>query len=234
MFSIKPYIEGNNPDFNLMFSEIYRMNYEEILDGIETCKRAISENELYSWGFEVFELLIKKNTSILEYNGDFIMEIPTLHILNMLSEYKDALDYFKGHKTSEQMKVDIKSNANEKHHFTLNIENASKNVFAITNIESENDDTFKEGNWVFILFAGYSGLDIKFVKEFILITTEFPNLNFAFKPYMDDEKIQEFTQVNIERKRTPVIILKKNNDSKLLSDTTKDIEKIKTVLYSIE
>ncbi|MCH2035215.1 MAG: hypothetical protein MK202_17035 [Tenacibaculum sp.] len=129
--------------------------------------------------------------------------------------------------------INLKSNANEKHHFTLNIENASKNVFAITNIESENDDTFKEGNWVFILFAGYSGLDIKFVKEFISITTEFPNLNFAFKPYMDDEKIQEFTQVNIERKRTPVIILKKNSDSKLLSDTTKNIEKIKTLLYSI-
>ncbi|GAA3524139.1 hypothetical protein GCM10022393_43470 [Aquimarina addita] len=95
MFEIKPYINANNADFNLMFSEIYQMTSSEIQDGIDSCTLAIDgKYEKMSWGLEVFELLIRKEISILEYHGDFVAEIPTKDILKMLTDYKNALKYF--------------------------------------------------------------------------------------------------------------------------------------------
>ncbi|MCT4636871.1 MAG: hypothetical protein N4A72_04095 [Bacteroidales bacterium] len=95
MFNIKPYISADNADFNLMFTEIYQMSLSEIQDGINTCSIAINEGKSgYSWGREVFELMVEKEISILEYHGEFVAEIPTKELLKMLQDYKDALDYF--------------------------------------------------------------------------------------------------------------------------------------------
>lgn len=94
MFEIKPYISANNADFNLMFSEIYQMTPSEIQDGINTCQLALEGKTGYSWGLEVFELMIEKEASELEYHGEFVAEIPTKNILKMLQDYKKALEYF--------------------------------------------------------------------------------------------------------------------------------------------
>ncbi|TCI92781.1 hypothetical protein [Tenacibaculum sp. M341] len=103
MFEIKPYITANNADFNLMFSEIYQMTSSEIQDGLDTCKLAMHEDKTgYSWGLEVFELLIEKETSVLEYHGEFVSEIPTKDILKMLQDYRSALKYFEEKSNNER------------------------------------------------------------------------------------------------------------------------------------
>lgn len=94
MFKIKPYITADNSEFNLMFSEIYQMNSDEIQDGIDTCNLAIEGKTGFSWGWEVFELAIEKEMSRLEYHGEFVVEIPTKEVLKMLQDYKNALDFF--------------------------------------------------------------------------------------------------------------------------------------------
>ncbi|WP_221417921.1 hypothetical protein, partial [Fulvivirga kasyanovii] len=48
----------------------------------------------YNWGLDVFELMIDKETSVLEYHGEFITKISTKDILKILQDYKKALDYF--------------------------------------------------------------------------------------------------------------------------------------------
>jgi hypothetical protein len=96
MFKIKPYIDSvDNQKFGILISEIYQMPFSMIEDGIESCRRVMSEEyPEMSWGLEVSELLIHKETSTLEYHGKFVADIPTIEIYNMLKAYRDKLkDY---------------------------------------------------------------------------------------------------------------------------------------------
>lgn len=94
-YQIRPYIHNEDSDLVMFFTELHQMTPSEIQDGINTCNIAINEGKSgFSWGLEVFELLIEKENSTLEYHGEFVAEIPTKEILKMLQDYKDALDYF--------------------------------------------------------------------------------------------------------------------------------------------
>ena len=71
------------------------MPFSIIEDGILSCERVMSGKYLeMSWGLEVSELLIHKETSTLEYHGKVVAEIPTIEIYEMLKKYKKALESF--------------------------------------------------------------------------------------------------------------------------------------------
>jgi hypothetical protein len=96
-FKIKPYIEIDDLDFQTFVSEIYQMSFSMIEDGIISCEKVMnSDYHEMSWGLEVSELLLHKETSILEYHGKFVAEIPTIEIYNMLKEYRDKLKEYEG------------------------------------------------------------------------------------------------------------------------------------------
>jgi hypothetical protein len=92
---VKPILYTENRDLWIFIGEINQMPFSMIEDGMESCRKVMAgEYPEMSWGFEVFELIIHEKTSILEYNGDFITEIPTIEIYNMLIKYRDKLrDY---------------------------------------------------------------------------------------------------------------------------------------------
>ncbi len=93
IFQIKPYISANNAQLNTMFSEIYQMPISILDDGINSCKLAIEGEEGLSWGLEVFELLLGKEKSTLEYNGQETCDLATKEILQMLIDYKNAVNF---------------------------------------------------------------------------------------------------------------------------------------------
>lgn len=117
--------------------------------------------------------------------------------------------------------------------FILKIESVNKNVFSIYNFEIEQDIMFSKDKWIFILFAGYSGPDIKMVEEVLEISNQFPNLNFAFKPFMDDRKIQDFTEVSVLRKVTPIILKREDNITELISSSIKSKSEIEELISLI-
>jgi hypothetical protein len=91
-YSIKPYIHNTDENLRLFFTEIHQMDISEIQDGIDSCFGVMNnEDPELSWGSEVSELLIRKESSTLEYHGKFVAEIPTVEILNMLKAYRDKL-----------------------------------------------------------------------------------------------------------------------------------------------
>lgn len=92
-FEVKAYISTDDDRLRTMISEIKQMTISEIQDGINSCKLAISGEEDLSWGSEVFELLLSKEKSVLEYHGQEICEIPTKEILQMLIDYKNAVKF---------------------------------------------------------------------------------------------------------------------------------------------
>jgi hypothetical protein len=94
-YRIRPQIIFENKEFWIFNSEIYDMSFSMIQDGIESCRIVMSgEYSEMSWGLEVSEFLIHKETTILEYHGKFVAEIPTIEIYNMLKSYRDKLqDY---------------------------------------------------------------------------------------------------------------------------------------------
>ncbi|WP_103867296.1 hypothetical protein [Aquimarina sp. I32.4] len=92
---VKPILFTENRDLWIFTGEVNQMTSSEIQNGIDTCVYAMEGKQTgYSWGLEVFELLIEKEISTLEYHGDFVTEISTKEILKMLQDYKNALDYF--------------------------------------------------------------------------------------------------------------------------------------------
>ena len=91
-YKIKPIIFLDDRDLWIFTGEINQMPFSMIEDGIESCRRVMSEEyPEMSWGLEVSEILIHKETSILEYNGKFVAEILTVEIYNMLKQYRDKL-----------------------------------------------------------------------------------------------------------------------------------------------
>ncbi len=94
-YIIKPTILFENKELWIFNNEILDMPFSMIEDGIESCRRVMSEEyPEMAWGLEVSELSIHKETSTLEYHGKFVAEIPTVEIYNMLKAYRDKLrDY---------------------------------------------------------------------------------------------------------------------------------------------
>lgn len=91
-YSIKPFIYNTNETLAMFLSEIHQLNLSEIQDIIDSCDAAMNdENEELYWGWNVSSLDMKKEISILKYNNEFVAEIPTLDIYNMLKDYRDAL-----------------------------------------------------------------------------------------------------------------------------------------------
>ena len=94
-YSIKPFIYNTDKNLVLFFTEIHQMDLSQIKDGVDSCILVMNgEHEELWWGLVVSELAIHKETSTLTYNGDFVTEILTLEIYNMLKAYHDKLqDY---------------------------------------------------------------------------------------------------------------------------------------------
>ncbi|MDC1162108.1 hypothetical protein OAT18_01565 [Tenacibaculum sp.] len=125
----------------------------------------------------------------------------------------------------EECNINLKYNA-DLNKFSLKIKDVRNNVFSIDSVESDEHSIFSKGNWVFVLFAGYSGQDIKMIHDLLEAAEKYPHLNFAFKPYMDERKIQEFTKVPVLRKVTPVVLKRKNNITELVSSSIKSKSEI--------
>ncbi|CAM1362983.1 hypothetical protein [Tenacibaculum xiamenense] len=122
----------------------------------------------------------------------------------------------------------------EENTYRMQIDNIPKNVFTINTIESETHKMFSEGNWVFILFAGYSGYDLIMVSKFLDIADQYSEFNFALKPYMDDSRIQSFTKVNIQKKVTPILLQKNRETSVFLGSQVIKIEEAEQILNEIK
>ena len=94
-YIIKPTILFENKELWIFNNEILDMPFSMIEDGIESCRRVMSEEyPEMSWGLEVSEILIHKETSILEYHGKFVAEILTIEIYNMLKQYRNKLQEY--------------------------------------------------------------------------------------------------------------------------------------------
>lgn len=95
-FKIKPSIISiDNLKFGTFISEIYQMPFSLIEDGIISCEKVMQgEYSEMSWGLEVSELLIHNEMSTLEYHGNFVAEIPTKEIYELLKSYREKLIEF--------------------------------------------------------------------------------------------------------------------------------------------
>ncbi|MCL1868142.1 MAG: hypothetical protein FWF72_04255 [Paludibacter sp.] len=92
IFRIKPYIETKDEKYFTFVSEIYQMPFSMIQDGIDSCLLVMDEQyPEMNWGLEVFDLTIHKETAVLSYNREFVAEIPTKEIYDMLVKYRDKL-----------------------------------------------------------------------------------------------------------------------------------------------
>lgn len=95
VYKIKPTITFENKELWIFNSELLQMDLQTIQDGIDSCEMTFNGQVTnLSWGWEVSELLIHKETSKLEYHGKFVAEIPTVEIYEMLKKYKKALEDF--------------------------------------------------------------------------------------------------------------------------------------------
>ncbi|WP_237275898.1 hypothetical protein [Tenacibaculum ovolyticum] len=202
-------------------------NLTELLELVKLFNNGISEynnlNELISnWCFNNVNKLFQKGHNYDRNLNGFWYKIS-----------KDAVYNLNKQNPIESHKINLIYSSRKEHLFTLKIENPPQNVFAIDSIESEENKMFLKGDWIFILFAGYSGPDLKLLHELMEIVKDYPNLNFAFKPYMDDDKMQTFTSVNIHRKVPPVILHKNENKTTLVCNRLKSKEKIKELLDKI-
>lgn len=92
-FEVKVYISTDDNRLRTMISEIKQMPMSMLDDGINSCRLAMDGEEELSWGLEVFELLLNKEKSSLEYHGQAICDIPTKEILQMLIDYKNAINF---------------------------------------------------------------------------------------------------------------------------------------------
>jgi hypothetical protein len=94
-YTIKLTIHFSNKELWIFNNELLDMPFSMIEDGILSCERVMNgEYPEMSWGLEVSELLIHKETSTLEYHGKFVAEISTVEIYEMLKKYKKALEDF--------------------------------------------------------------------------------------------------------------------------------------------
>ena len=116
--------------------------------------------------------------------------------------------------------------------YSLQLTDVPKNVFSIDTIDKDTHTMFRKGSWIIVLFAGYSGPDIIMVNTLFAIANEFPYINFAFKPYMVDAKIQEFTEIPVSKKATPVLLYRKKNKTIFLSSGILQKEEIKEYLQT--
>jgi hypothetical protein len=95
-YEIRPYFYSKSTELRIFFAELNQMIASQIDDGIYTCKQAIEEGKTgFSWGAEVFEIKVEKEISVLEYHGEFVRGIPTREILEMLTDYKNAIDHLR-------------------------------------------------------------------------------------------------------------------------------------------
>lgn len=91
-YYIKPRLYLVDQELWSLSDEIHQMNISQVQDGIDSCQLAIEEKyPEINWGLEISELVIKKDTSKLYYNGLFIRDISTTQLQSMLVEYRDAL-----------------------------------------------------------------------------------------------------------------------------------------------
>ncbi|HOY24294.1 MAG TPA: hypothetical protein PK002_14160 [Cellvibrio sp.] len=72
--------------------EVAQMSLSSINDGISSCESVLTEKipKLW-WGSEVSELVMTKDTCVLEYHRKFVAEFPTLEIYAMLKAYRGKL-----------------------------------------------------------------------------------------------------------------------------------------------
>ena len=94
-YYIKPRLYLVDQKYWMFSDEIHQMDISMIQDGIDSCEGVMSGKfQEMSWGLEVSELIINKETSRLEYHGCFVTEIPTIEICSMLKEYLNSLKSF--------------------------------------------------------------------------------------------------------------------------------------------
>ncbi|WP_028888925.1 hypothetical protein [Tenacibaculum ovolyticum] len=117
--------------------------------------------------------------------------------------------------------------------YLMQIKDIPKNVFVLNDIDNEKDEMFLQGNWVFILFAGYSGYDIMLVCRLLGSLSQFSKLNFGFKPYMDLRKMQKFTEVNLYKKVTPIMLQRQHDVTTFLGSQLVKVEDVVKILKGI-
>ncbi|MFD1605915.1 hypothetical protein ACFSJW_04865 [Flavobacterium artemisiae] len=99
-YKIKPTIYFEDQKLWIFNNEILDMPFSIIENGILSCKQVINgEHEKLSWGLETAELLVHKETSILEYHGKFVTEIPPKEFCEILEIYRDKLKEYENEKS---------------------------------------------------------------------------------------------------------------------------------------
>ncbi|TCI92780.1 hypothetical protein [Tenacibaculum sp. M341] len=136
----------------------------------------------------------------------------------------------------KKVKISSEYNSKKEDFFLFVKKGTLKNIFSITQIETEENEMFSKGNWVFILFNEYSEIEIKFLEELSETIDNYPNLNFAFKPYSNTTKIIEFSSVIKEVKVAPVVLFKKDKKVKFLPSREYDITELEVLFrnFNIE
>jgi hypothetical protein len=94
-YYIKPRLYLSDQKLWCFSDEINQLDIAEIQNIIDSCSVVMDNksNELY-WGWHISSLGMKKETTTLSYNNDFVAEMSTIEIYNMLRLYRDKLqDY---------------------------------------------------------------------------------------------------------------------------------------------
>lgn len=212
----------NTPRFNSFFRDFKKL--------------CLSYGAKFSCEISVYETQDLVSPDGIFINGEIIYYEEIVDLLDEkyrivdLSIDTDFKDYINTIPTGNKAKIQVTHNSKVKNLFTIKIDNAPNNVFTANDIENEEDILFSKENWITILFAGYSGPDKIMLYNILDIAKKYPNTNFAFKPYMDDDKMIEFSTTIENRMRTPIILYKNKDSTKIISSGIVTVEKLKNSL----
>ncbi|MBO0590848.1 hypothetical protein I2486_05450 [Cellulophaga sp. E16_2] len=95
-YTIKPYIHNEEEKFTTLFTEIHKFSIEDLNLAIEEIDNVFSgKYELSSINGDVVSSIeFDKDKAVITYYGEKISEEPTQGIYKMLTDYRDALNYY--------------------------------------------------------------------------------------------------------------------------------------------
>ncbi|MFY7670840.1 hypothetical protein ACOSP6_07095 [Tenacibaculum sp. MEBiC06402] len=218
----------------------FQILFKDNDESVKVLKRAFLNIPSYINNIDESKVSYKRKIIYALFNQETLLKIDVLK--ELLNEAKEdeikeliqrKLNTFSDKNKEKKDKPEIKltNNSQVVNQFTLEIVNSLTNTHSIDTIDSIHHSFFSKGKWLIVLFAGYSGPDLKYVKEVLNIASDFPEVGFAFKPFMDDLKMKEFSLKIEEVRTTPIVLFKNDLEIKNIKIKPQEIvESLKSLL----
>lgn len=119
---------------------------------------------------------------------------------------------------NDEIKLKLVETRCGKQEYMLTIKNKKINCFELNDASTDSNFIFKDSpTWIIVLFAGWSGRDLFFVKSLIDLSENYPSINFGFKAYNELKDIEKFSAAIDSFNFTPVLIGCANNRTNILN-----------------